>query len=612
MKTWSMTRGPFAKRVRRYLHAHHDWPAEGERERPPPPSAAAAAGGGAREAPRGERGQRAAGDAGRAEAAETRRRAEAERLRQEREASLARRAEATAQRRARAAEEAAERRRRKEEAAREAARRAEERRERMAWVEQGLGEHVPETQSVDVVLLRRAAVNLPVLQREVGATPRECGLWNPRFDCFMNSVLQVLVRLPPLRAWLARSGRCERRTCMVCAVRRVLEEMAIGGEGEHGRVDEGTGCCCFCKKDPKEVGAVCGVARLKAFRKLVRVDGVLGAGLRGGGQECAGEFLAQLLQQMATDAEEHADEGGARVGLLDLWEHVERGRRVCTECRAVSDKLCFGDITAFIPCRASRAKRLPRHLQVNGPNHTTLEVLLRERRCAKVTDGACVLTWECHERTGGVYVEQYFPEWAPPVLCLQVQRGAQDGQARWKIDTVVEFPVQLHWAERAYDLHGVVQHHGERLDSGHFTSVVRVEGEGGGWLECDDGVTHGVSLAYVKQMQAYLLVYLRTDNATCPLLQAPTDFNRPLGDIRFVHEFVERHRALGPDTLCDTYRDDVVSDDEGAVGGVARGPVLQENTEEDAARKRRRMAREELRAASDAEEMVLDDPDEEP
>ena len=103
---------------------------------------------------------------------------------------------------------------------------------------------------------------------------------------------------------------------------------------------------------------------------------------------------------------------------------------------------------------------------------------------------------------------------APPVLCMQIQRGVLDyvdGVPRsWKINNRITVPMVLTWAACEYRLVGVVQHVGRYLNEGHYVSAVREwRGGDGEWRKYDDGTVTVIDEREVERMQAYLVVYVR-------------------------------------------------------------------------------------------------------
>ena len=110
---------------------------------------------------------------------------------------------------------------------------------------------------------------------------------------------------------------------------------------------------------------------------------------------------------------------------------------------------------------------------------------------------------------------------APPVLCMQLQRGVEryvNGVPRkWKINNRIWVPMDLTWVDSEYRLVGVVQHVGDYLDAGHYVSAVReCCGEDREWRMYDDGTVTVVEERVVLRMEANLLVYVRETDGVLP------------------------------------------------------------------------------------------------
>ena len=158
----------------------------------------------------------------------------------------------------------------------------------------------------------------------------------------------------------------------------------------------------------------------------------------------------------------------------------------------------------------------------------------------------CGVSEACLGRGKLPHAQEKFEEFAPPVLFLQLGRGQRDlaTGAEWKVRARVDVPFTQEWAERTYDLCGVVQHKGGSLHGGHYVSAVRGE-RGDVWLHCDDNKVRVVSGDFVSAMEAYLLVYIRREVPEVPLLREPRAFRRPRADAGYVNTFAECWHGLG-------------------------------------------------------------------
>jgi len=333
---------------------------------------------------------------------------------------------------------------------------------------------------------------------------------------------------------------------------------------------------------------------IERFRRLVRHrPGVLDRGgdiISGSGQHCASEFLGSLLEQLACDSERHALERHAvrhvGIGIDDLVGLVDRGRRVCARCKLGLDELATIRIVYIGIGALMGGMELPRDLQEGGVNTTTLTRLMHKHRAADLPSGVpdCERTDGC-KAAGGKYATQYFTEIAPPVLHLHLHRGmtSADGRRSWKVVTKIKTPKCIRWAASEYRLHGVVQHHGSRIDSGHFTSAVWDEATRE-WVWYDDTAVTRVPWEYVESMQAYVLTYLRINNAECPLEATPQGFRRCASDAPVVDDFLERHRGLAHDAHAAPCRQARVrneNDGPQPQGGDAAAPVVVGDDDDD-------------------------------
>ena len=109
-----------------------------------------------------------------------------------------------------------------------------------------------------------------------------------------------------------------------------------------------------------------------------------------------------------------------------------------------------------------------------------------------------------------------------PYLIFQFQRFRVDNGRIQKIKTFIEYPKSFripnkylapslrlsidngHILPPLYELKGIIEHHGEYANSGHYTCVIK---NGDSWLHIDDHLARPVSLDFVRGRKAYVLLY---------------------------------------------------------------------------------------------------------
>ena len=109
-----------------------------------------------------------------------------------------------------------------------------------------------------------------------------------------------------------------------------------------------------------------------------------------------------------------------------------------------------------------------------------------------------------------------------PYLIFHIQRFRVEKGRVFKIKKFVEYPKNFRIPNKyltprlrlaienqnflppVYELKGIVEHHGDSANSGHYTTVIRNQDV---WLHIDDQVVRPVSLDFVKNRNAYILLY---------------------------------------------------------------------------------------------------------
>ena len=115
-----------------------------------------------------------------------------------------------------------------------------------------------------------------------------------------------------------------------------------------------------------------------------------------------------------------------------------------------------------------------------------------------------------------------------PFLIFHIQRFRVENGRVFKVRKFVSYPKELRIPNKyltpslglavkngsclipEYEVVGVVEHHGENANSGHYTCVLR---SGNGWVNVDDQVVRPVDQEFVKTRSAYMLLYRQMNRA---------------------------------------------------------------------------------------------------
>ncbi|KGG51429.1 cysteine proteinase [Mitosporidium daphniae] len=108
----------------------------------------------------------------------------------------------------------------------------------------------------------------------------------------------------------------------------------------------------------------------------------------------------------------------------------------------------------------------------------------------------------------------------PQTLCLHLKRFEHSKDSARKIDTLINFPLQIDMRSfidepmakiyYEYSLLGVILHSGS-INSGHYTSFVRV---GETWFKADDSSITQVSVESIHSSNPYILFYIQRAHDT--------------------------------------------------------------------------------------------------
>lgn len=337
-----------------------------------------------------------------------------------------------------------------------------------------------------------AAARVPVEGEWTPPEPR--GIINRKNECFINSVLQVLVTCQPLAA-AVMSTASQSAGCLA-TTQDFLQAYTSG-------------------KDALEPEA-----HVHPFLGLFRPNG------HGSTQEDAQEFMAFLLDQLheqtlhapAAEPDESKDE----------WLEVgKRNRSAVMQQRAEQLKESAMSAVASCVVRSALKRRGASMESASRERLFMLPLEIAHSRIDHVEDAIqafmCKETIEGVQSNRGKVVAAKHNELdsVPQVLMLQLkrftfgQKGAEKLGKRLEFDMDLELSaqhmssaLQLSLGKEAarYRLQGVVSHHGKRMGDGHYTCDGCVQDK---WFRFDDRSVKPISPEQVLNQQAYILVYQR-------------------------------------------------------------------------------------------------------
>ncbi|BFZ61052.1 hypothetical protein YB2330_002110 [Saitoella coloradoensis] len=307
------------------------------------------------------------------------------------------------------------------------------------------------------------------------------GLQNLGNTCFLNSVMQAMMHVPPLARYLlsgVHSAECRMSDCVFCAMEEHAGKCYPNGGKGRGKV--------FA---PKGI-----VGKLRHISKLFRV----------GRQEDAHEFMRCLIDAMQKSALQGHKKLDARSQETTVIHRIFGGyirQQVrCLKCNHPSNTYQpMLDISLDIGGGArnsieSALAAFVKNEKLSGRNKYKCE------KCRTLVDAL----------KGSVIYE------APPVLTLHLKRFTFGGGFQSsKIGRHVQFGETLDIAPymapnqaqsiSKYNLAGVVVHEGGSTRSGHYIGFGK--GSNGVWMEFDDAHSSNVSVSTVLKQKAYILVY---------------------------------------------------------------------------------------------------------
>lgn len=311
---------------------------------------------------------------------------------------------------------------------------------------------------------------------------RVIGFVNTGNSCFLNSAMQVVRAIAPLRylSSLDPVGNCLKSLRESITNSRLLVPEA-------------------------------------SFWKVVEL--YLGFTPRAVKQNCACEFLRFFLVNLDEELEgqypriqHHDDENWLEAGQRNISQSVN--------FRAKGKSVLF-DLIGL--CFKSEA-RARGHSSITYQEELIIALQVEDKLAAAL-----------EKYFSSTYIESFQVDGVPvsckagtlissfsPFLIFHIQRFRMENGRVVKVKRFMEYPKtfkipnkfltsglrlsieNLHEVTPNYELKAIVEHHGESANSGHYTSVIENEGN---WVLADDHIVRPVSTEFVRNRSAYILVY---------------------------------------------------------------------------------------------------------
>eukprot|EP00698_Gefionella_okellyi_P016089 TRINITY_DN4579_c0_g1_i1.p1 TRINITY_DN4579_c0_g1~~TRINITY_DN4579_c0_g1_i1.p1 ORF type:complete len:961 (-),score=176.25 TRINITY_DN4579_c0_g1_i1:2122-5004(-) len=359
----------------------------------------------------------------------------------------------------------------------------------------------PVTENNDLVLPTSAeylfpAANIKQYAQHDKAETLGCGLVNLGNTCYMNAVLQCLFHTGPLIAFLADDAWHDHTGCTATA-------------------DGKKRCpfCSFCSHFRSAQTMVRGAPGV--FYQYV-LDTIAPAFLMYQQQD-AHEFLRLLLEHFHTQfSQKHR--GGGRIEdttvIHQMFGGYYQSQTTCANCRHPSNVYdAYLDLNVEIQ-----------------DAHTLQEALALTTKRERLTADNLYKCGRCKQQSQAL--RRLAIHTLPPVLNITLKRFRYAmgyyGMHGSKVTKHVPFPEYLNMrpyltassaeTQTVYRLYAVLVHAGSSAHSGHYYSFVRVAEK---WFRMDDDDRAEVRLPSVLASNAYMLFYVRTNDVSAPVTQAP-------------------------------------------------------------------------------------------
>nr|XP_010927357.1 ubiquitin C-terminal hydrolase 22 [Elaeis guineensis]XP_019708103.1 ubiquitin C-terminal hydrolase 22 [Elaeis guineensis] len=377
------------------------------------------------------------------------------------------------------------------------------------------------------------------------------GLNNLGSTCFMNSVLQVLLHMPPFRNYFL-SDRHDRFVCQQKGRKKKGANAGSRG-GDRRNPLGGSPDCLACDLDTLYSAVFSGDRTPYSPAKFLYSWWQHASNLASYEQQDAHEFFISMLDGIHGNLE-HDQHKPQSQGYGDcciahkVFSGVLRSDVICTICGFTS--------TTYDPCLDISLDLDSSHNSVNVPpvkshgRNGENDLLLSSQTCGVSTLMGCLERFTRPERLDSDQkffcqhckirqesLKQMSIRKLPLVTCFHIKRFEHSSIKKMsrKVDRYLHFPFSLDMAPylsssvlrsrfgnrifaldgeisdaatelaSEFELFAVIAHSG-RLEAGHYITYLRPSNQ---WYRCDDAwITH-VSENIVRASQAYMLFYIR-------------------------------------------------------------------------------------------------------
>lgn len=352
------------------------------------------------------------------------------------------------------------------------------------------------------------------------------GMNNLGSTCFMNSVLQALMHAEPLRNYFLR----DQHNRFVCQERRKKTSRL----------------CLACDLDAVYSAVFSGDPTPYSPAKFLYSWWQHASNLASYEQQDAHEFFISMLdgihEKLDEDEQKPPIQGSEDCCIAHrVFSGILRSDVTCINCGFTS--------TTYDPCidisldldSSQRAKKLSQcngekeELISNQNSPSLMGCLERFTRPERLGSDEKFFCQRCQVRQE--FLKQMSIRKLPLVICFHIKRFEHSSirKASRKVDSYLQFPFSLDMSPylsssilrsrfgnrifvsetddsnsstelaAKFELFAVITHCG-RLESGHYTTYIHVDGQ---WYKCDDAWVTRVNENIVRASQAYMLFYVQ-------------------------------------------------------------------------------------------------------
>jgi len=334
------------------------------------------------------------------------------------------------------------------------------------------------------------------------------GIVNLGNTCYVSVILQCMAHNPLLRNFflsdghcpkkchLARNGSRNHKMCHLCLMHDLLQKMY--------------------SDDPTPI----------TTENFIWASWKQHSHLKGYSQKDAHEYLMALRSSLHECFPNYTDSKNCPCLIHSLFSSEERSDITCKKCGMRSSRTTeMEELSLDMDFAKSVFNRNSMEESLE-PAKSLSDCLDSFTKAEKLEQYKCS---GCGER--GFCEKQLSFEKLPLVLTLQLKRFRQENKKQdIKISDFIDFPLRdldlsmylqekeaggktlrrngfhSHQKQQMYDLFAIVEHRGKNLGSGHYISYVQ---KNGSWYVCDDQHVRLVSSETVRNVQAYILFYIK-------------------------------------------------------------------------------------------------------